>query len=230
MFIFMSRGPSPEKTERTRARILHAAETLLAERGYSGWTMRELGERAECAVGLVYRYFPTRESLVLGLYAELSAAVLAHARELEAGSVGSRFAALVGRKLEALEKKPRVFRALGHAALAPDEGAGVLSKETAHLRESGVRAFTAVAAGAVNAPADPHAFGRVLYGLHLLFVLLWTQRPRASHRHHADEATRSLVAQVAPLLDLAVAAASTPLFAPLLERIDALAKSILEVP
>ena len=32
-------------------------------------------------------------------------------------------------------------------------------------------------AGADNAPADAAAVGRVLYGLHLLVVLLWTQRP-----------------------------------------------------
>ena len=237
IFIFVTRGPSTEKTERTRARILAAAEALLARRGYSGWTMRELAERAACAVGLVYRYFPTRESLVLGLYAELERTVSAAADTLAEDTVGQRFAALVAIKLAALEKKPRVFRALAHAALAPDAGTGVLSEETAHLRDAGVRAFTLVVSRATNAPLDAQPLGRVLYGLHLLIVLIWTQRTqrtqqteraRPPKRGTEDDAVRALVLDLAPLLDLVVAASSTPLFLPMLQRVDALARSILE--
>ena len=61
----MGRGPSPQKTEATRARLLTAAEAILAEGGYSAFTMKELAERAGCAVGLAYRYFPSREALVV---------------------------------------------------------------------------------------------------------------------------------------------------------------------
>jgi AcrR family transcriptional regulator len=225
---FMGRGPSTEKTERTRARILAAAETLLATEGYAGWTMSELARRAECAVGLVYRYFPTRASLVLALYGELAAAVAARVDALEAGSVGARFAALVTLKVAELDRRPRVFRALAHAALSPDEGVGVLSDASRAVRAVGLDVFTRVVAGADNAPADAAAVGRVLYGLHLLVVLLWTQQPAPPRPRAADDPLRALVSGLVPLIDLAVVAADTPVGALSMRRLDALARSILE--
>lgn len=226
----MGRGPSTEKTERTRARILAAAESLLAAEGYSGWTMSELARRAECAVGLVYRYFPTRASLVLALYANLAAAIAARVDGLVPGTVGARFAAIVGLKLAELDRRPRVFRALAHAALAPDEGAGVLSDESRAVRVAGVDVFTRVVAGSVNAPADAAAMGRVLYGLHLLVVLLWTQRPTREGPRVGGDPLLALVTGLVPLIDLAVATADTPVGALSLRRVDALARSILETP
>lgn len=195
---------------------------LFAEQGYDGWTMKELATRAECAVGLLYRYYPSREALVLALYAELAQSLEARASALGAGTVGARFVELVGWKLAELDRRPRAFRALARAALSPDDGARVLGDETKHVRAVGVRAFTEVVSHATNAPADAAPLGRVLYGLHLLVVLVWTQRRRR------DETLSDALAELAPLLDLAVMASSTPLFAPALARVDALARSLLE--
>ena len=220
----MPRGLSPDKTEATRARLLSAAASLIAEHGYSAFTMKELAERAGTAVGLVYRYFPGRESLVLGIYADLARQTYAHAASLGAGTVGARFAELLGRKLDALEKQPRVFRALAHAALAPDASTGVLADETRGTRDEGIAAFTTAVRDATNAPADPEAFGRILYGVHLLFVLAWTQR--ASRKK--EDPLRAVVTELAPLLDLAVIASASPIFAHALRRVDALARSLLE--
>lgn len=108
----MGRGPSPQKTEATRARLLTAAEAILAEGGYSAFTMKELAERAGCAVGLAYRYFPSREALVVALYGELARRVYGRVGALEGGTVGARFASLVGKKLAALDRRPR--RSLCH--------------------------------------------------------------------------------------------------------------------
>ena len=224
----MARGPSVEKTERTRAQILAAAEVLLTAEGYSGWTMQELARRAGCSVGLVYRYFPTRASLVLAIYAELAETIAAGVDGLAPGSVGARFGEIVGLKLAELDRRPRVFRALAHAALAPDDGAGVLSDESRAVRASGLRTFTRVVAGSIHAPPDAEAVGRILYGLHLLIVLVWTQRP--AHHRAAEDPLRTLVTGLPPLVDLAVATLDTPFGATLLARVDALARSILETP
>lgn len=224
----MARGPSTDKTAQTRARILAAAEALLAAEGYSGWTMQELARRAECAVGLVYRYFPTRASLVLAIYAELASTIAARVDGLAPGSVGARFGEIIGLKLAELDRRPKVFRALAHAALAPDEGAGVLSDESRAVRASGLLTFTRVVAGSDNAPPDAEAVGRILYGLHLLIVLVWTQRP--TRDRSAEDPLRTLVTGLPPLVDLAVATIDTPFGAPVLARVDALARSILESP
>ena len=220
----MPRGPSPDKTEATRARLLAAAASLITDKGYAAFTMKELAERANSAVGLVYRYFPTRESLVLGLYADLARRTYARASALDAGTVGARFVELLGRKLDELDRSPRVFRALAHAALAPEAPTGVLADETRSTREEGIAAFTTAVRGAVNAPADDEALGRILYGIHLLFVLAWSQRPSRKK----DDPLRAVVTELAPLLDLAVGLSATPIFAHGLRRLDTLARSLLE--
>lgn len=223
----MGRGPSPEKTQATRARLLAAAEELLAEVGYSAFTMKELAERAGCAVGLAYRYFPSREALVVGLYGELARRVYGRVDSLEAGSVGARFAALVAKKLAALDRRPRVFRALAHAALQPESPAGVFADETRAVRDAGVQAFTAVVAGATNAPADPAALGRVLYGLHLLFVLGWTQ---LRQRRGAGDLA-ALAHDLAPIVDLASAASGSTGHSPLesiITHLDRVTRTMME--
>lgn len=221
-FTFVTRGPSPQKTEQTRARILAAAAQLFEERGVDGWTMKELAELAECAVGLVYRYFPARDALVLGLYSELARSVYPVARTLPQSTVGARFVELVKHKLAELDLRPNVFRSLARAALSPDAATGVLHDQTAHIRKLGIEAFTLVVSGASNAPADSAAFGRLLYGAHLLLVLLWTQRPSAK------ASVEQLSQELAPVIDLAVSASSTRLLAPLLKRADAFTRSLLE--
>ncbi len=140
--------------------------------------------------------------------------------------MGARFAQLLGRKLDALEKQPGVFRALAHAALAPDTSTGVLADDTRGTRDEGIAAFTSAVRDATNAPADPEALGRILYGVHLLFVLASTQR--ASRKK--DDPLRAVVTELAPLLDLAVMASASPIFAHALRRVDALARSLLENP
>ena len=149
----MPRGLSPDKTEATRARLLFAAASLIAEKGYSAFTMKDLAEHAGSAVGLVYRYFPSREALVLGIYAELARQTYADAASLGVGTVGARFAELLRCKLDALDRQPRVFRALAHAALAPETSTRVLADETRGTREEGIAAFTTAVHDATNAPA-----------------------------------------------------------------------------
>lgn len=197
----------------------------MAEGGYSAFTMKALAERAECAIGLAYRYFPSREALVVALYGELARRVYGRAASLEAGTAGARFAALVGKKLAALDRRPKVFRALAHAALAPESPTGVFAEETRAVREAGVTAFTAAVAGATNAPADPAPLGRVLYGLHLLFVLGWTQLRDGSRGGLAV-----LARDLAPLVDLAAASQSaegSPVGS-ILDRLDRMTRTLME--
>jgi AcrR family transcriptional regulator len=222
----MGRGPSPEKTEQTRQRILRAAEVLLSEQGYAGWGMRELAERSGCATGLLYRYFPTRGALVLALYRELASELRAQADELSEGTAGARFAELVSWKLQRLEARRGVFASLAHVALAPDEEASVLGAATASLRQTGIESFTEVVAKASFVPAEPAVFGRLFYLLHLLIVLAWTQNQRGSQARLA--ATSQYATELGELLDLAVGASALPALAALLHRIDKTITAVLE--
>jgi AcrR family transcriptional regulator len=53
------------KTARTRDAISRAALRLFAEKGYDATTMEEIAESAEVGTSTLYRYFPTKEMLVV---------------------------------------------------------------------------------------------------------------------------------------------------------------------
>src|SRR5436305_8062909 len=48
----------------TKAHILAAAEELIRDRGLMGATTRAIAERAGCAEGSIYRYFPDKHAII----------------------------------------------------------------------------------------------------------------------------------------------------------------------
>jgi AcrR family transcriptional regulator len=55
-----------------RSNILDAAETLLAERGFYGFSMKLLADNAGIAAGTIYRYFENKEALINELYEHIT--------------------------------------------------------------------------------------------------------------------------------------------------------------
>jgi AcrR family transcriptional regulator len=56
-------GDRPRKGERTRARILDAAEALFAERGYDGTTLRDVAARVGLRIPSLYNHFGSKDAL-----------------------------------------------------------------------------------------------------------------------------------------------------------------------
>ncbi|MGY2048247.1 TetR/AcrR family transcriptional regulator [Methylobacterium sp. JK268] len=79
------RGPSPDKTARTRAAIVAAALDVVLERGFSETRMIDVAERAGVAKGTLYLYFRDKEALFEGVLretmADLVGALILHAPE-----------------------------------------------------------------------------------------------------------------------------------------------------
>lgn len=67
----ITRGPSPEKTARTRATVVRAAVDEFLEHGFAGSTMASVAERAGLAKGTLYLYFPTKEALFAGVVSDV---------------------------------------------------------------------------------------------------------------------------------------------------------------
>lgn len=63
-------GPAPQqdRSRRTLSRIISAAETMFAERGYDGTKVGDIVVRARCSVGAFYARFNDKESLFLHLH------------------------------------------------------------------------------------------------------------------------------------------------------------------
>jgi AcrR family transcriptional regulator len=60
------------KAVQTRLHILDTALELFATQGYDATTMREIAAAADCSLGLAYRYFASKEEMVLALYGRMA--------------------------------------------------------------------------------------------------------------------------------------------------------------
>lgn len=224
MFTFRMRTtPTTDKSHQTRRRIARAAQALFARQGYEATTVRDIAGEAGCALGLVYRYFETREQIVLFLYGELQQALQQVVEGLPQGTIAERSTRLLRARLDLLDAQRETFRALTAAALSPRSGAEVLSDATAPIRHEALGMFVDVVRGAADAPADPLPVARVIYAVHLLIVLAWTQdrTPRA-------RATRDLADALEALLAVAMPMASAPPAAEALARLSELFKPFID--
>jgi AcrR family transcriptional regulator len=55
------------KQERRRDEILSAATLIVTSEGFDGFTMRKVAQELDCAVGAIYRYFPSKDHIISGL-------------------------------------------------------------------------------------------------------------------------------------------------------------------
>ncbi|MEM8900202.1 MAG: TetR/AcrR family transcriptional regulator [Bacteroidota bacterium] len=56
-----------EMREQSREKILSAALELFAERGFHNTPIQQIAQKAEVAKGLIYRYFDSKEDLLVGI-------------------------------------------------------------------------------------------------------------------------------------------------------------------
>lgn len=66
-------GPAPRQGEATRARLMEAGTTVLAERGYHAARVDDVVKQAGVSHGTFYLYFPNKEALVVALAEQCAA-------------------------------------------------------------------------------------------------------------------------------------------------------------
>lgn len=84
------------KAERTRAAILDAALQLFEAHGFEQATMEQIAERAEIGIATLYRYFPTKDSVLL---APIMASLGGMARRLDARPADESIDVAIGHAL-----------------------------------------------------------------------------------------------------------------------------------
>jgi AcrR family transcriptional regulator len=199
------RGRPPGRTpegEATRARLYATAIALIAERGYDATTMRDVASRAGVSPGLLYRYFPSKRSVVLALYDDLSEQFAKQAVVMPSGKWRDRFLFVLALSLRVLGPHRVTMRALA-PILVGDAEEGVFAERTAFSRRRIQTAFETAVTGATDAPkAIAGAVGRLLYLLHL-GVILWWLLDR-SRRQRTTTALVALFRQILPSAALAL--------------------------
>jgi AcrR family transcriptional regulator len=165
------------KAASTRQRILDTALRLFATKGYEGTSMRDIAAMAGCSLGLAYRYFASKEDMVLELYLWLVARLEDEVRHLPAASIADRFRHLMDGLLGEMAPHRLTLVALSGAALNPLSRAGVFGAEGAEVRRRARSAYRILVAEAKDAPrpAQVETLATLLYGVQLALVLFWLQ-------------------------------------------------------
>jgi AcrR family transcriptional regulator len=218
-------GQTPQGAA-ARERLYATAMRLIAARGYEATTLRDIAKEARVSVGLLYRYFPSKQAVVIALYDELSTAFARQADAMPAGKWRDRFIFALRTSLSVLEPHRTALLALT-PVLVGDPEEGIFSPSTAFSRIRVQRVFEAAVTGATDSPPQPLAesLGRLLYMVHLS-VLLWWLLDKSAHQR----ATASLVSLTQQLLPSAALALRVPPVRRFVIAVDALIRQALFQP
>ena len=209
------RGRPPGRTPQgaaARARLYEVAIRSIAKRGYDAATLRDIAGQAGVSVGLLYRYFPSKQAIVLALYDDLSADYVRRAADMRPGRWRDRVLFALTTSLKVLEPHRVALRALTPVLVGdPDEG--IFAASTAFSRQRVQRVFEEAVAGAADAPTAPlaGALGRLCYLMHLAVLLWWLLDRTAGQR--TTKALLSLIGQMLPSASLALRVPSVRRFA-----------------
>jgi AcrR family transcriptional regulator len=199
------RGRPPGRTpegEATRERLYRTAIELIGERGYQAATLRDVAARAGVSPGLLYRYFPSKRSVVLALYDELSEEYARRGEGMPSGKWRDRFMYALELSLRVIGPHRITLRALAPVMIG-DTDEGVFAEATAFSRLRVQTMFENAVIAAADAPARQvaRALGRLLYLLHLGVILWWLL-----DRSPGQKATGGLVALFRQILPSAAVA------------------------
>ncbi len=93
------------KQDQNRRHVIATAVELITEQGYDATTMKQIARAAEIGDATIYKYFPSKEKLLLGYYEQIIADVLkdtAAIPELEQYTLHERLHLLVDGVLESM--------------------------------------------------------------------------------------------------------------------------------
>jgi AcrR family transcriptional regulator len=201
-------GKRTRKGELARERILTCALGLFGSKGYEETTMRDIATAAGYSPGLTYRYFSSKEELVLMLYQHLTEELDAYACSLPPGALAERFHATVVRHLELMASHREALSALFGTALNPRSKAGVFGESTADIRRRARGTYLALIKSAKDAPRASQCedLATILYGVHLATVLFWLidQSAEARRTQQLLALLRDVLKLVQPILWLPV--------------------------
>ena len=203
----MTRSRHPqERGERTRARILAAAEQLFARHGYSGTSLDAIAAKAGMHKPGICYYFPSKRALyeavigeVLGSFEELAKQALS-----SPGSPRERLLRSIETWVDALAARPTAARLILHEAANPDPTGVPLA-----FQGPGARAYSLIA----NAfhellpdahPDDAFLFESTIAGATLFFATgmqqLQSGRGESDHQHSLERHKTMLMRTARALL------------------------------
>lgn len=114
--VLAQKGLTEKQSARRRA-VIRAAMTLAADGGYDAVQMRDVAADADVALGTLYRYFPSKDHLLVAALGEWAREMQTRAaqRPPRASSAAERVAEVLRRAARAMERSPQLTAALATA-------------------------------------------------------------------------------------------------------------------
>ena len=168
-----------------RKRILDATLALAAKGGYDAVQMRTVAERADVALGTLYRYFPSKiHLLVSGLAREFERAQeRLNRRPIPGDTPYDRMLYVLGRITRSMQREPMLAEAMTRAFMFADSSAAAEVNTFARLMEQ----MLTRAMHDGEPSSDDKAIARIIGDVWLSNLVAWVTR-RAS----ADDVTSHL--------------------------------------
>lgn len=173
---------SPAQRDRRR-RILDATLALATKGGFDAVQMRAVAERADVALGTLYRYFPSKiHLLVTSLIREFGRALERLERmPIPGDTPAERVLYVLGRNTRSLQRAPHLTEAMTRAFMFADTSVAAEVVEVGRLTE---RMLT-MAMGADEPSEEDKAIARVIGDVWLSNLVAWVTR-RASAQDVAN--------------------------------------------
>ena len=171
--------PDP-RVVRTRAAVLGAAIDLLAERGYSGFSVEAVVDRTGIAKTTLYRHWPTRDDLLAAVIGQLAGA----GQPPDTGSVRQDLLDFFTRRVQAAHTRQweRCMPALVEAAARHPELAAIVAGLTAQaLSQVETLLRRGIERGEIRPGINPQLAASALMGP-LVFRRLLLQEAPTSQR------------------------------------------------
>jgi len=187
------------KGRETERRILETAMALFARQGFGNTSLRQIATEAGVSPGLTYRYFSSKESIVIAWYTEHTESIQKIVSELPDGDIARRFICAFEHKLARLKPYRLAIPALLSTAIDPTSPAFLFGKETQRFRDHTRSLLKQVVAGATpKVPPDAvETLATLLFFAQLGFLLLWSMDSSA-----ADATSKTLLKRFGRLINL----------------------------
>ena len=193
-------GPEPAMTalgsaaqRERRKRILDATLALAAKGGYEAVQMRAVAERADVALGTLYRYFPSKiHLLVAGLAREFERAQERLNRSpLPGATAYDRMMYVLSRVTRSMQRDPLLIEAMTRAFMFADPSAAAEVNHVARLMEGMLT--SAMHDG--EPTADERAIARIIGDVWLSNLVAWVTRRASADdvSNHLELAARLLL-------------------------------------
>jgi len=176
-----------------RKRILDATLALASKGGYEAVQMRSVAERADVALGTLYRYFPSKIHL---LVSALAREFERTQEKLDRGPIPGdtsydRMMYVLGRTTRAMQRDPLIMEAMTRAFMFADPSAASEVNAVARLMEK----ILTRAMHEGEPTADERAIARVIGDVWLSNLVAWVTRRASANdvANHLELAARLLL-------------------------------------